>query len=91
MNETIDSEECGQLLRCTPEQVEDLARAGEIPGVKIGRGWLFVRADLIAYLAERGRQEAMERRAKRQPGAPTPIRRPAPSRRRAPQLPVVAQ
>jgi excisionase family DNA binding protein len=66
--ETIDSDECAALLRCTSEQVEELARAGEIPGLKIGRSWLFVRSDLLAYLAEKARREADERRAKRQPG-----------------------
>ena len=66
-DETIGSEDCAKLLRCTPEQVEELARAGEIPGLKLGRSWLFVRADLLAYLAEKARAEAQERRAKRQP------------------------
>jgi len=68
MLETIDSDQCAELLRCTPGQVEEMARAGEIPGLKIGRGWLFVRADLLAYLAERARDEAAQRRARRQPG-----------------------
>ena len=68
MHETIDSTACAALLHCTPEQVEELARAGEIPGLKFGRSWLFVRADLLAYLAEKARLEAQERRAKRQPG-----------------------
>ena len=52
--ETIDSDECAALLRCTSEQVEELARAGEIPGLKIGRSWLFVRSDLLAYLSAQG-------------------------------------
>lgn len=67
MGETIDSSECSELLHCTPEQVEELARSGEIPGLKLGRGWLFVRSDLLSYLAEKARAEAQERRAKRQP------------------------
>lgn len=88
MSETLDSAACAELLLCSVDQVEELARAGEIPGVKIGRGWLFVRADLLAYLAERGRKEAEERRAARSPSAPTPIRRAKPQRRVAPALPV---
>jgi excisionase family DNA binding protein len=84
--ETIDSDQCAELLRCTPGQVEEMARAGEIPGLKIGRGWLFVRADLLAYLAERARDEAAQRRARRQPGTSvTPIRR---RRNVPPALPV---
>lgn len=80
--ETMNSEQCGELLHCTPKHVEELAREGEIPGTKIGREWIFVRADLLAYLAERGREEAAERRRKRTAGAvqSAPIK----SRRRAP-------
>lgn len=86
---TLDSEKCAALLNCTPEQVEELARAGEIPGLKLGRSWLFVRADLLAYLAEKARAEAQERRAKRQPSTQvTPITKPG--RRRPPLLPVPA-
>lgn len=88
-HDTINSESCAELLHCTPEQVEELARAGEIPGLKLGRGWLFVRADLLAYLAEKARAEAQERRAKRQPQAHfTPETKTR--RRTPPKLPVVA-
>ncbi|GAA4401106.1 helix-turn-helix domain-containing protein [Quisquiliibacterium transsilvanicum] len=88
MTDTIDSTQCAELLRCTPEQVEELARAGEIPGLKLGRSWLFVRLDLLAYLAEKARQEAEQRRAKRQPGI-TPIAHQVKPRRRVPpRLPV---
>ena len=67
MNETIGSDECADMLRCTVDQVEELARCGEIPGLKIGRSWLFMKNDLLAYLAEKARDEAQERRAKRMP------------------------
>lgn len=64
--DTIGSDKCAELLRCTPEQVEELARCGEIPALKIGRSWLFVRSDLLVYLAEKAREEAQARRSKRQ-------------------------
>lgn len=78
--EVIGSEECALLLGCTVEQVEDMARAGDIPGLKIGRSWRFIRADMLAALAERARAEAQERRAGRRPAA-QPVK---PPRRRAP-------
>jgi excisionase family DNA binding protein len=91
-DDTIGSEDCAKLLHCTPEQVEELARAGEIPGLKLGRGWLFVRADLLAYLAEKAREEAQQRRARRQPVAPIHQAAPIKSRRRQPPLlPVLAR
>lgn len=83
----INADECAELLRCTASQVEELARGGGIPGLKIGRGWLFVRADLLAFLAHRAREEAADRRAKRAPGAQ--IAMPKPRRRVPPPLPAL--
>ncbi|WP_431509793.1 helix-turn-helix domain-containing protein [Variovorax sp. DAIF25] len=88
-SETIDSEECAEILRCTAERVEEMARAGDIPGLKIGRNWLFVRSDLLAYLAEKAREEAQARRLKRSPHAPVPLARPR--RQTPPVLPVPFQ
>jgi len=87
--ETIDSEECAELLHCTPERIEEMARAGEIPGLKIGRNWLFVRSDLLAYLAEKAREEAQVRRMKRSPNAPVQMAKPR--RQTPPALPTVAR
>ena len=85
--DTIDTTECAALLRCSPDQVEEMARAGDLPGLKIGRAWLFVRADLLAFLAERAREEAQARRSKRQPAV-----QPVKSRGRAPPaLPVLVR
>lgn len=86
--DTIDADECAQLLRCTAGQVEEMARAGDIPGLKIGRGWLFVRADLLAFLAQRARDEAAERRAKRAPATVSKVAPIRPTRRAPPALPV---
>ena len=83
MSETIGSTECADLLRCTAEQIEEMARAGDIPGIKIGRSWLFVQSDLLAYIAEKAREEAQERRARRQPNVKMIMQKP---RRRVPPL-----
>jgi excisionase family DNA binding protein len=73
-DETIDARGAAELLHCDSTTVEDLARRGELPCTKVGRSWIFVRSDLLAYLAQRGRQEAEERR--RQRTEPTPIPKP---------------
>ena len=86
--DTIDAAECAELLRCTAGQVEEMARAGDIPGLKIGRGWLFVRADLLSFLADRARQEAAARRSKRSPGPN--VEQIKPRRRAPPALPALA-
>jgi excisionase family DNA binding protein len=72
MTDTIDADQCAELLLCTSQQVEELARGGDLPALKIGRRWLFVRADLLSYLAEKGRADAQERRSQRSLGA-TPL------------------
>lgn len=83
MSETIDSQECAELLRATKEQIEEMARGGDLPALKIGRSWLFLRQDLLAYLADRARKEAEQRRTKKQPSVAVPISRP---RRQAPPV-----
>ena len=35
MPDTIDAAECAALLRCSPDQVEEMARGGDLPGLKI--------------------------------------------------------
>lgn len=63
--EVISDVECAAMLDCTVDQVRELSGAGELPGFKIGRAWRFIRSDLIAYLAEKARTEAEERRSRR--------------------------
>jgi hypothetical protein len=76
----LTAEDLAAEADCTRERVEELARAGIIPGLKWGRSWRFVRADAPAFLAEIARAEAEERRSKKQ-APPDPIRQP---RRRVP-------
>jgi excisionase family DNA binding protein len=87
MIETLNSDDCAKLLYCTPEQVEELARSGDLPAVKIGRGWLFVKADLLSYLSEKARADAQDRRAKRQPNITVLAK---PRRQRPPMLPATS-
>lgn len=86
----IGAEQCAEMLGCTTLQIEELARNGELPGLKIGRSWRFVRADLLVYLAEKARAEAEQRRSRRHStkGQLPPV---TPQRRVAPPLPTVAQ
>lgn len=95
MADTINAQQCAELLQCNSETVEELTRKGELPAVKFGRGWIYVKSDLLAYLAEKARNEAQERRIEvqkklSQPAATTALR-PVKSRRRVPPaLPQVA-
>jgi excisionase family DNA binding protein len=46
----LTSREVAQMLRMKPETLAMKARIGEIPGVKIGRAWLFRRETIERLL-----------------------------------------
>jgi excisionase family DNA binding protein len=47
---TIGLDEAAKILRCSESTVQQKAAAKEIPGTKIGRAWVFVPDDLLAYI-----------------------------------------
>ena len=44
--------EVAALLQCEENTVEEKARTGELPAVKVGRTWVFLRRTLFARLWE---------------------------------------
>ena len=48
--EVLTLEGAAELLQIEPDQVAELAAAGELPGRRIGDDWRFSRAALIAWL-----------------------------------------
>jgi excisionase family DNA binding protein len=63
-DETIDDEAAAALLHCEPMTVRELALQGAIPGIKFGRGWIFVREQLLQHVADLAQAEAERRRGK---------------------------
>ena len=47
---TLNAQEAAHLLKLRVVTLYERAKAGKIPGVKVGRAWVFVEADLIQYL-----------------------------------------
>ena len=47
---TLNLDEAAQFLKLHPEEVRRRAKAGIIPGVKLGKRWVFIEDDLAAYL-----------------------------------------
>ncbi|MGN7612824.1 helix-turn-helix domain-containing protein [Magnetococcales bacterium HHB-1] len=45
--------EAAEELRCSKNTLAELARAGEVPAAKIGRGWIFVPDDLTNWVRSR--------------------------------------
>ena len=55
--ELLDTEDASRYLHLNPKRVQALARAGRLPGRRVGRRWLFDRRDLERLLgAEAGLQ-----------------------------------
>jgi hypothetical protein len=42
--------EAAAFLKVHPEELRQRAKAGLIPGAKVGRAWVFLQDDLAAYL-----------------------------------------
>lgn len=49
----LDLQSAATLLHCHPETIRQKAEAGELPAAKVGRSWVFIKDDLLEYLAAR--------------------------------------
>jgi Helix-turn-helix domain len=47
---TLDLQAAAAFLHIHPVTLQEKARAGEIPGAKIGKRWVFVDVDLIEHI-----------------------------------------
>jgi excisionase family DNA binding protein len=90
---TYDIHEAADFLKIDRSTALDLAGTGELPGAKIGRAWVFLEADLVAYLQDRVRQQTATRRDQAlQQHPPRDVIRDAtilPRRRRTRVLPIL--
>jgi Helix-turn-helix domain len=74
------------LLRCAETTVEERARRGELPGLKIGESWVFPAGALTVRLDQLALEQAAERRKPARPsGQLVPIKPKA--KRTPPALP----
>ena len=48
--DVMSKEEVALLLECEPSTVEEAARMRELPGLKMGKGWVFPREALIKQI-----------------------------------------
>ncbi len=47
---TLNLSEAAQFLKLHPEEVRRRAKAGTIPGAKLGKRWAFIEDDLVEYI-----------------------------------------
>ena len=50
----LRSKDVGHVLDCRPDDVDELARKGELEGTKTGRYWWFRPEDVLAYKSHKG-------------------------------------
>jgi hypothetical protein len=104
--ETLDLDAVAALFHAEAETIVQYARTGELPGTRIGKGWIFLREDALGFLRQRIDKDTAARRAAHArvsgeapaediPGAPKVVGvlvEPRPRSRRAelPPLPALA-
>lgn len=57
---TLNLQEAAVLLKLHPVTLQIKAKAGEIPGSKIGKRWVFIEIDLIEYIRAQYQQRALQ-------------------------------
>ena len=89
----LDLQGVAALFKAEPETVAQYARTGELPGTKMGKSWVFLRDDVIAFLRQRILQETEMRRGSRDECAleaqPSAVIVPAKQRTRRTVLPAL--
>lgn len=50
---TFDLKQAAAFLRCHPQELRARAKAGKIPGARIGRAWVFLEEDLAEHIRSR--------------------------------------
>jgi len=92
---TYDIHEAADFLKIDRTTALELAATGALPGAKVGRAWVFMEDELVAYLRDATRRQTQERRADTEaridlaagPPAFRDARRPHSRRRPLPTLP----
>jgi excisionase family DNA binding protein len=53
MEPLMTIKEAAELLKMHPTTVYRLARRGQVPAIRIGISWRFIKEDLLAWLQEK--------------------------------------
>lgn len=61
--EILTVDDLAELFYCDKETAAARLTSGDLPGVKVGRGWIIPRQALFERLNEKAREEAAARRA----------------------------
>lgn len=84
-DDILDVDAASALLRADSETVLRFARSGELPGTRIGKSWVFLREDLIAFLKSQISKDTEARRNKPRSSPASAVLTPvSPNKRRKP-------
>lgn len=61
---TLDITECAQYLKISKKTAFELALAGELPGAKVGRSWVFLEDELVLYIRSKTNEQQKERQSR---------------------------
>jgi excisionase family DNA binding protein len=70
--ETLDVEHAAAMLFASRSTILALARSGALPGTKLGRSWVFLRADVLHFLRARIDADTQQRLATSRDVQPVP-------------------
>lgn len=68
MDESMNSEQCANFLHIHENTLIEKISTGEIPAAKIGRGWVFLKSDIVDYLRKQIRTSTAERKVRNDVG-----------------------
>ncbi|WP_175796358.1 helix-turn-helix domain-containing protein [Burkholderia anthina] len=68
---TLDLIECAEFLKIDRTTLLDIVHRGDILGAKIGRAWVFLEDDVVAYLREQVQSQTQQRIEQIRSGSPT--------------------
>jgi excisionase family DNA binding protein len=90
--QTLDVSEVANVMHCDEQTVMDLAKSGELMATKIGRGWIFIKLEVFAFIRARMETETNERRESRRGSSKLvsegTSRKPLPNLPDVPNLPI---
>ena len=67
---TLDLIECAEFLKIDRTTLLDIVHRGDILGAKIGRAWVFLEDDVVAYLREQVQAQTQKRIEQIRGGSP---------------------
>lgn len=79
--EILDAAETAALLHAEAETILQLARNGTLPGTRIGKAWIFLREDVMAFLKEQIAKDTSDRRRLQSTRSPCAVMVAPPSRK----------